>query len=449
MAMKTIFVTCFHPFIFRNILCTETFDILRKTPDTKIVLAVQNRKKEYFEGIFGPRQITVEGFVDPSLYSAVSRAFIWVSRNIHDVGVVRFIHQRKLFRDRRFLYYYFVLFPMRMIGYSRVLVSLFRFLDAKFTSTGGAPDLFKKHKPDLIFATDIYNENDVIFLQEARRRAIPSVGMVRSWDKLSWFLLRTVPDRLIVWSDLRKKEAVKYNYIPEEKVAVTGAPHYSKYLRESRSDRAGFLKSLGLDPKRKVIFFALTGDQWVERNNSNRYVLEILSGLKDKINVIVRFPVVDQVSFLDDFFPPAHMFMNRPGLTINNAKLAYTEISEEDDKFLSNAIYHSDIVICGPSSIAIDGAFFNKPVILVNFYPEARGRWDDNVMYHSVHMAYILKSGGARMATSKEMFLEHLGRYLENPRLDGGERKKMVVEQLGAQDGKAEDRLARAVLDLL
>ena len=43
------------------------------------------------------------------------------------------------------------------------------------------------------------------------------------------------------------------------------------------------------------------------------------------------------------------------------------DLSHKDDVRLADSLYYSDVVISGPSTIMIDGAVFNKPIILINF----------------------------------------------------------------------------------
>ena len=99
-----------------------------------------------------------------------------------------------------------------------------------------AESLFDKYRPALLVASSpglIFSE--VPLLRTAVRRGVRSMAVDPSWDNFTNKLLpvRRV-NRLIVWNDLMKQQAVDlHGYRPDE-VRVAGAPQWDVYFRSTR-----------------------------------------------------------------------------------------------------------------------------------------------------------------------------------------------------------------------
>ena len=89
----------------------------------------------------------------------------------------------------------------------------------------------------------------------AARRGVPTMVLVSSWDNLttSGFFPVEV-DRITVWNEIMREQAVAVHGVPRERVVVTGAPQHDVFARAYR-EREDFLRSLGLDPDRRVVVY--------------------------------------------------------------------------------------------------------------------------------------------------------------------------------------------------
>ena len=68
----------------------------------------------------------------------------------------------------------------------------------------------------------------------ARRLGLRTVLPVGSWDHLSSkSLLRAIPDRVIVWNDTQRAEAIELHGVPADRVVVTGAQCYDQWFDRS------------------------------------------------------------------------------------------------------------------------------------------------------------------------------------------------------------------------
>jgi hypothetical protein len=102
-------------------------------------------------------------------------------------------------------------------------------------------------------------------LRSAHALRIPTGVMVYSWDHLSSkAVIRDVPDRVFVWNDVQRREAVELHGLPPDRIAITGAQVYDQWFgRQPSRDRTAFLRDQGLPIDRALIVYvcsALTPD---------------------------------------------------------------------------------------------------------------------------------------------------------------------------------------------
>jgi hypothetical protein len=441
----TIFITSFHPLISRNILRTGLLE--RFSKDNHIIILVPDFKKEYFLKEFGSASVRIEG-VDMRLTWAdlIFRKLALVLANTKAVYIRR---RAQYFQDKGFLRFLFYTLASKVIGGSQVFLMMVRFTDMKFFKSRRFENIFDKYSPDLVFSTDLQNELDVRLLKEAKVRRVRNVGMIRSWDNLtSKGIIRIVPDQIVVQNKIVLEEAVRYDFIRRENISVVGIPHYDKYFADKFLMRADFIVRFGPDLSKKTILFAPIGDRYIRSNNLDKKVLEILSGLN--VNILVRLPPTDTVNFKDFKSKGARVVFQETGVKTGGGGKKLNEINKEDDETLALSLRFCDLVVTGQSTIAVDAAVFDKPVIAVNFDSEPRVYWDSVRRYYDYeYYLPILKSGGVKVAESPEKLMELATKYLEDPDLDKHGRKVILNEQAQFTDGKSTERLADILISYL
>lgn len=446
--MKIIIITCFHQLLPRNIL-TPILPLLEREEDVRLVVLVPSHKKAYFDKAYQGRGAVIEGIkLGGSTRTLRDRVMGRLMHPLCDTESMRVMYRGRLENYHRTLHYYFFYLPLRALGQSSLMRRVMRWLDYRLASERRFSSVLDAYKPDLIFSADVMDKYDSELIYCARRRGIRVVSMVRSWDNLTKFgLLRAIPDHLLVWNELIKREAVEYQGVPEEKITVVGIPHYDRYTHGHHATRAEFFHSCGLDPAKKTILFSPLGAPRLRYNDADRITLEILQ--KFGLNVMVRFPPTNPVD-MEGYVRPSNVAFDVPGFVFSSSsQLIDSIVTDEDDLRFSDELFHSDVVVCGPTTVAVDAAVFDKPIILVNFHP--RGDYLDEAgeSYRSVHMQYLIRSGGVRVANSQEELLSLLRAYLEDPGMDVKERKNMAHEQCGPFDGNASKRVASFLMEEL
>lgn len=448
--MKTIFITSFHVLISRNILGTPLLSELTRDPDTRVVLFVPDYKRGYFEREFGSPQVIVAGVkTELSRWDRALRQFSLILLPTRSMAIKR---HWEFLGSRRAVPFALKSAAARLLAGRGWARRLLRRLDRRTARSGRFAPLFREHRPDAVFAADVQNELDLELMREAKRAGIPAIGMVRSWDNLtSKGMMRIIPDCLIVHNDRIRDEAVRYHGVPPGAIAAIGIPHYDRYHSPRPTPRAEFFASLGLDPAKRLILFAPVGDRYIRGNVTDRAVLEeLVRGRQEgrlplDVQVLVRLPPMDAVN-LDGFMPPPWIKIERPGVSFRPGAVKESEIGGDDDRRLLDSLAYCDCAVTGPSTIAVDAAYFDKPVVLVDFDNNGAGYWWSAApWYDYTHFRPIIASAGVRVAKNGGELLQWVGRYLEHPKADRAGREKIRAEQCEFLDGQSTRRLAEVI----
>ncbi len=437
---KTIFITSCHPLISRNIISTGILDNLLKN-NIKIVLIVPKFKTDYFNKTFARPNVIVEG-IDiklgkrESLFKYLSLASI----NTNTLNIKRKTEMKGSGSFAKFFLSNFL---------DQLFISK---LEKYLYNKNIFGDLFKKYNPNSVFITDIQNEIDIALLLEAQSNRIYTLGMVRSWDNLtSKGLIRVIPDRLVVWNEIVKSEAIKFHDIKERTIDIVGIPHYDDYKKYDYSDKEAFFDKIGADINKKIALVIPIGDRYLRDNTVDKDIVDILNkNLPENYQILVRMPPGDYVRELENKsnnFNRIKVIYDRSYMATDNIKT--TEIRKDDDIHLGQTLFWSDIVISGPSTLVIDSVYMNKPTILFAFDGYKKRNYYDSIRryYDYDNFVPIIESEGARFATSIESFIKSIDEYIKNPKLDEDNRKNLVKKEVFVLDGQSTNKLSEVLIE--
>ena len=117
----------------------------------------------------------------------------------------------------------------------------------------------ESHDPDVVLLASVtaWRLPQIDHLRAARALGRRTGVCVFSWDHLSSkALLRSVPDRILLWNDTQKREAVEWHDMPADRIVVTGAQCYDQWFdREPSRDRASFCRAVGLSPEQPILLY--------------------------------------------------------------------------------------------------------------------------------------------------------------------------------------------------
>ncbi len=434
---KTLVITVCEGSVVRTLLRSAFWRELTAAPEARIVLVAPAGKVEEYKKEFGSGQVVVEGL---PLYgmSRGEKFLSFLMRNGYYSGTnVIMQHRTYAIGESR-------LPPLpkqavaRILGVLPVARRLLRRLELRIAPSPAVAKLFDTYKPDLVCSTVLLDEPiDVPVMREARRRGVPTAGMVRSWDNLTTYgLLRVPPDRFFAYNEFMRERAVALHDLPARTVEVVGTPAFDADAHPERAlNREEYCKRLGIDPAKRIILYAAVGDYIFRHEGEVADVFEKLieeGKLPEDCVVVFR----------------AHPAFTSPLERIAGMRHVVPESTPEP----VSSLCHAAVVVTAGSTMMLEAALFDKPVITVAFdgltkeeYWFSIGRFHD----HGVHILAALKVGAIAVAHSAEELAEAVCQGLAEPAARGAERAKLVERFVGPNRGNAAETLGRLVHDML
>jgi CDP-Glycerol:Poly(glycerophosphate) glycerophosphotransferase len=324
----------------------------------------------------------------------------------------------------------------------------------RLTAHPWADSLFDRYRPVLLVASNpglILSE--VPLLRTAVRRGVRSMAVDPSWDN---FTNKLIPvrrvDRLIVWNDLMKQQAIDLHGYAASEVRVAGTPQWDLYFREGTiAPREAFFRQIGADPARKLVTVTTTPRELYPHHD---HVLRVLiqaiteSAWHERAQLLVRLHPRDELEAYAEFEGVPNVIIEKPfRATVKAGDGLAIDITSENQRHLANTMCHSDVVVNVASTLAIEAAIFDTPVVNVAFDGAEPSEWVRSARryYRFTHYVNITRHGAVRVAEHPAQLVEHVGRYLDDPTLDRDGRARVAREQCQFLDGRAAERVAAFV----
>lgn len=293
----------------------------------------------------------------------------------------------------------------------------------------------------------------------AKGNRIPQIHIVGNYDNLTSKGFRGImPERLLVWGPQMKSDAIVFHGIDAGKVRMIGSLRYNSIVRTVLPERSAFLSSIGLDPARKTIVFAgfVYESQYFEifdvyrrllADDENCQLIIRLYPNKSLLNSIYIDPLVQYARNL----PNVYVSCADPHFKKGDREREVIQIEEEE---LWPLLCHCDVLIDYYSTIAIEGAIFDKPCIHMHYLPKGSYRGFEKgpvpiKFWKSRHNRRIMAYGIVDVARNREELLSLIHHHLDNPGKYAEKRKAMLAHECGALDGNASDRLIEVCRELL
>jgi hypothetical protein len=119
------------------------------------------------------------------------------------------------------------------------------------------------HDPDVVLVTPLVDpgskQHD--YVKACRHLRLPVGCCVANWGDLAGKrLIKAQPDRVFVWNEAQKAEAVVSHGVPEQRVVVTGAQILDRWFDAKPAlSRAEFCKTVGLSPLKPILLYVASG----------------------------------------------------------------------------------------------------------------------------------------------------------------------------------------------
>ena len=453
--MNTIMITMRYGLVARNVLRTDVLQGLLKAC-FHVIVVCPAANEQYIKDEFVDSQVT---FVPcPVLkLSRFERMFVATTDALlfGHPGVTRTVTSKWLhsLTDRRF----FPFIVRGILGFfflhkNRFLRLLAEQCDRRWFGHQEVREVIDRYRPSLLITTDLFGE-DHAFIREGSRQGIQTVCLVKSWDNLtSKSRIRVHPDRIVVWSDFQAEEADRLHFFPREKVWVSGAPNFD-HLGPNGSPiqpREKFFSRIGAEPDRKLILYSPANKLTYSDDANIRRIHRILESgaLGHKCHLHIRKYPKSQRDL-------SHL-LSLPNLTVEDAGRVVPAWDDSVDQsraeleHVRELMFYTDVLVQIGSTIALDAACMNKPVIAY-FLEEERSNapWYNYVhrVRYFTHNYYLEQLGGVKVVTSESELILALKRYLDDPLLDSSARSRMIETICGEVDGQSGRRVAQFLIE--
>lgn len=238
--------------------------------------------------------------------------------------------------------------------------------------------------PDVVLLTPLIELGtpQLDLLKSAHKQRKPTVLAVWSWDHLtSKAHIRQTPDRILVWNETQKQEAVTLHGVQPDRVVVTGAQCFDHWFnrRPSRT-RESFCEEMGLPIDQPFVLYVCSALFRGTKPEAD-FVLRWISALRSSSDmqvqdagILIR-PHPQRMSEWEDINYPANVVF-KGGHPIDDVG--------RDDYF--DSLYYADAVVGLNTSALIEAAIVDKPVMTVlmpEFHDSQRG---------TIHFRYLLDS---------------------------------------------------------
>lgn len=232
-----------------------------------------------------------------------------------------------------------------------------RWIDKKYFTEDWYHDLFQEFKPAAVFVTNVCLDDDVQLVRAAKRHGVPTLGMTKSWDNFSQNGIREKTDVLAVWSAYMQDEAVRFQNYKKKDIRIVGVPQFDLYADIKRTrTREDFLRTYGLDPKRKVILF---GQEAPIVSPDDPYVVTVIrdwiieNRLPYQILIRPHFGHKGAVEAFDGLADGKVVFLDDQNKKSNFRGGAWDHSTEHHER-LALSMGYSDAVVTSTSTLALD-----------------------------------------------------------------------------------------------
>ncbi|MFN3324114.1 MAG: hypothetical protein ACK5AZ_11510 [Bryobacteraceae bacterium] len=316
--------------------------------------------------------------------------------------------------------------------------------------------LLRQLRPGVVFCSHQRPSIVVPAVIAANRLGIPTATFIFSWDNLTSKGRISAPfTHYLVWGDQMRMELLHYYPdIDPARVHVVGTPQFEPYADETiLLPRAEFFRRIGADPSRPLICYS-GGDAGTcpEDPDHLRVLMEhIRSGrIRHRPQVFVRPSPVDDGTRYQRVIRQFPELIFRLPQWIHATPGDWSRVVPlpEDVTFLANLVRHSDLNVNLGSTMTIDFALNDKPVVNLAFDCAERPIFGMPVWefyYGYDHFQPVIRFGASRFARSREQLAEHVNAYLDDPSLDREGRRRLVELEIGVPIGRSCRRIVEVL----
>ena len=243
----------------------------------------------------------------------------------------------------------------------RILGALLRGSEMMMPISESSRAFIEGHDPDVVLLASVtaWRLPQIDHLRAARAIGRRTGVCVFSWDHLSSkALLRQVPDRILLWNETQKREAVQWHGMPAARIVVTGAQCYDQWFDRAPSrDREAFCRAVGLDAGHPILLYVCS--VMTPNPHESRFVLRWIEDIRRSSD-----PRLRDAGIL--VRPHPERMDEWEGVSLEpfgNAVLyGRNPVSPDAQADYFDSLYHSHAVIGLVTSAFLEAAIVGRPV---------------------------------------------------------------------------------------
>jgi hypothetical protein len=297
-------------------------------------------------------------------------------------------------------------------------------LEAAIPTSPEIDGFIRAQRPDVVLVTPVvkYGSDEVEYLKSARGLGIPSATLVASWDNLTnKGLLKFDPERVFVWNEAQRREAIELHGISPEHAVATGGQLFDKWFAQKPSrSREEFLTQSGLDPAERYVLYLCSSPFVVNRSRAEiDFVLQLLQTLRGSDDERLR-----RLGLMVRPYPRGSDWKKVDLAPYGNAvrwppKHTYAVTADALADFYDSIAYSAAVIGINTTAM-IEAAIVGKPVLTIlepKFAQEG-----------TLHFHHLLEENGGFLhsAPSLEEHLAQLRRVLDEGEEDAERRRRFV-----------------------
>jgi hypothetical protein len=305
-----------------------------------------------------------------------------------------------------------------------VLRTVLRACERAIPRSAAIDGFLRDQQPDVVLFTPLIGvvaSPQLDILQSARALGYPTALCVWSWDHLSSkAILRTVPDRVFVWNDTQREEAVTLHGVPADRVVVTGAQCFDHWFdRRPSIDHDAFCRKVGLPPIRPFLLYVCSA---------------LFQGSASEALFVQRWIRALRQSGLEPLTSTPILVRPHPSRL---KEWTGVDLSAEGDAVLwgrnpvdaeartdyFDSLYHCEAVVGLNTSAFLEGAIAGRP-IFATLLPEHHENQEGTIHFH-----YLLHVNGGLLHTARSLndHAEQLNAALQAAQNESERSRRFVV----------------------
>jgi hypothetical protein len=289
--------------------------------------------------------------------------------------------------------------------------------------------------------------------QAMQHLGIPTLAHVLSFDNLTsrGYIPVAGYDRFLVWNSGMADELHRFYDIDPSRITVTGTPQFDFHVDPRyRWPREETVRRLGLDPGRPYLVYC-ANHRGITPNEPD--LVDHILRVAAADPILSGYDWVVRVHPLDRYSRWTRLQERTPRLRLDHpwkrddVTAHWALPTAEEVAHLGNTLRHAAGVVTVASTIALDSAIVDTPVVGVGFHPAATAM--ESQFYHDAHWSHhyrpISESGAVPIAGDLTELVTLLREAVTSPNARRAARRDLAERMCGPVDGGAADRIAAAI----